>query len=398
MLALYKKMTDAMPEPHFYELLLLGDRSALRSVLETKLMSHVAELGVPPHAVKILDEKNAAGRSRKLPSIAVFFGYEGAADTSHPLLRELLDDSVTIVTLVSALTKVSNELPECLRHINALSHTAPGAIDRTVSTILEHFRLLRSERKLFISYKRSDSQSVANALYDELDRRGFDVFIDTRSVPPAKDFQKELWHRLADSDIIVLLDTPGFRLSRWTTEELARANATNVQILHILWPGQEDDGSSAFSCFHRLTDADFSGSTLANEAALGAKALSDICDEAEGLRARAIAARYRYLVDGFCDAARDLGFSPNVHPDRWISVERKDGMLGVIPAVGVPTSDRIHRTFSQLASQSPSEMWLIYDNRGLLEEWVAHLDWLDKHLPIRTVRMATAYEALGGAG
>jgi hypothetical protein len=25
-------------------------------------------------------------------------------------------------------------------------------------------------------------------------------------------------------------------------EELAKANATNIQILHLLWPGQREDG------------------------------------------------------------------------------------------------------------------------------------------------------------
>jgi hypothetical protein len=387
-----------MPEPHFYELILLGDRGLILDRVKRTLTKRIAELGMPASAVKVLKESDARARDRKLPSIAVFAGYKSAVDSSHPVLVELLDDSVTIVTLVSALANVSNELPESLRHINALAHGSPEVIDRVTSTILEHFRLLRAERKLFISYKRADSQTIANALYEELDRRGFDVFIDTRSVPPAKDFQKELWHRLADSDVIVLLDTPGFRLSRWTTEELARANATNVQILHVLWPGQEDDGSSAFSYFHRMADTDFPRSKVGKGASLRKDALTAICDEAERLRARAIAARYRHLVDGFCDAARDLGLSPNVHPDRWISVDRAGGMLGVIPAVGVPTADRIHKTFMQLSSQSPSEMWLIYDNRGLLDTWLEHLDWLDKHLPIRAVRMASAYEALRGAG
>lgn len=386
-----------MPQPHFYELILLGARGIVPDRVKQTLSTRIAELGMPASAVKVLGENDAQARDRKLPSIAVFTGYAGAVDSSHPLLVELLDDSVTIVTLVSALARVENELPESLRHINALSHGTAEAIDRVVSTVLEQFRLLRAERKLFISYKRDDSQAIADALYDALDSRGFDVFIDTRSVPPAKDFQKELWHRLADADVIVLLDTPGFRLSRWTTEELARANATNVQILHVLWPGQVDDGSSALSYFHQTRATDFLGSRLGKDAKLSAAALARICDEAERLRARAIAARYRYLVDGFCDAARDLGLSPNVHPDRWISVDRNGGTLGVIPTVGVPTSDRIHRNFTQLSSQTPSEMWLIYDNRGLLDTWLKHLDWLDEHLPIRAVRMASVYEALGGA-
>ncbi|MDO5895544.1 toll/interleukin-1 receptor domain-containing protein [Agrobacterium sp. Azo12] len=386
-----------MSEQHFYELMLIGKQGSLFVEIEKALNTRVGDLGMPIGVIKLLDESNALTRDRKLPAIAVFCGYEGADNLDHPILAELLDDSITIVTVVSSLDLVSHELPEALRHINALECRTSGAVDRIISIVLEHFRLLRAERKLFISYKRDDSTPIANTLYDELDRRGFDVFLDTRSVPPAKDFQNELWHRLADADVIVLLDTPGFRSSRWTTEELARANATNVQVLHVLWPGQNDDGASSLSFFHPLEEYDFSGPQLGRNSALSDAALIAICDGVERLRARAIAARYRYLVDGFCDAARDLGFLPNVHPDRWISLERNKSTLCVIPAVGVPTSDRLHKTFTQLMTHSPSEMWLIYDNRGLLDTWLEHLDWLDKHLPIRTVRMASAYDTLAGA-
>ena len=149
------------------------------------------------------------------------------------------------VTVVSNLKHVSTEIPESIRHINAIEAVLPDLnFDYIVSLLLEGFRLLRRERRLFISYKRDDSQAVANQLYDALDARSFDVFIDIRSVPPAADFQAELWHRLSDSDVVILIDTPGFRSSRWTTEELARANATNIQILHRLWPGQPEDSES----------------------------------------------------------------------------------------------------------------------------------------------------------
>lgn len=383
-----------MTAQHFYELLFLGDALKLQAAIESALDARVAELGMPLSAIRVIPEAQIATRERKLPSIAVFAGYPGAAEPAHPAIVDLLDDSTTIITLVSALDQVGNELPPSLTHINALAHTSSGAVDRVVSTILEHFRLLRAERKLFISYKRDDAEPIANTLYEELDKRGFDVFIDTRSVPPAKDFQKELWHRLADSDVVVLLDTPGFRPSRWTTEELARANATNVQILHVLWPGHEDDGASALSSFFRMNDTDFPGDQTGKTASIDTASLTAICDEAERLRARAIAARYRHLVDGFCDAARDLGLSPNVHPDRWISVDRECGVLGVIPAVGVPTSDRIHRTFMQLSQHSPAQMWVIYDNRGLVDTWLEHLDWLDRHLPVRAVKMVDAFDAL----
>jgi hypothetical protein len=306
-----------------------------------------------------------------------------------------------IAPLVSSLDRVGREVPPQLRHVNALELGLSGAgLGRLTALVLKTFRLLRRERKLFISYRRVDAQPFADRLYDALDARGFDVFIDVRSIPPAVDFQSELWHRMCDSDVVVLIDTPGFRESRWTTAELARANATNVQILHLLWPGQKEDGSSSFSHFMKPARSDFLGPRPGRGAQVLDSTLTRVCDEAERLRARALAARYRYLVDNFCDAARDLGMNPSVQPERWISLMPKAGgkTLAVVPAVGVPTADRINEIFNAVANPADGteDIWVIYDNRGVLDSWLTHLDWLDSHLPLRTVRMARAPDLLRG--
>tara|TARA_R110000765_G_scaffold229490_2_gene332989 strand:- start:3351 stop:4349 length:999 start_codon:yes stop_codon:yes gene_type:complete len=329
--------------------------------------------------------------------MAVFFGSQATAvDTD--LVTELIEESIIIAPVVSDTSQVNTEVPPQLRHVNAaVLGTSNEGIYRLTNLVLETFRLLRRERRLFISYKRTDSQPFADLLYDALDARGFDVFIDVRSVPPAEDFQSQLWHRLSDSDVIVLIDTLGFRASRWTVEELARANATNVQILHLLWPGQKEDPESSFSHFMKLTLRDFNWCIPWKGRWAKKELVTRICNEVERLRAPAIAARYRYLVDNFCDAARDEGLVPVVQMEGWISLDvRPDLTLAVVPAVGVPTSDRINDVFEAITDPSVGtrEIWMIYDNRGILSKWLSHLDWLDSHLPIRAVQMSKAPERL----
>lgn len=388
-----------MTSPAIYQVVFLGRHDARADRIVELVSARLDDLGVDTDALVFFSETKADQRDRRLPTIAVFLGYPGSEDDNHPAISGLIDESTIVVTLVSCLKRVSHEIPPSLRHINALDVELPDKnFDRVASLVLESFRLLRRERRLFISYKRDDSQALANQLYDALDARGFDVFIDTRSVPPSADFQAELWHRLSDSDVVVLIDTPGFRLSRWTTEELTRANATNIQILHLLWPGQAEDGASAFSHFHTLKADDFEIASLITPASrLSAASLDEIYRHAERLRARAIAARHRYLVDSFCDAARDHGLVPNVQPQRWISIELTPGSeLAIVPTIGVPTSDRINEVFEAIADAGSGSAgtWILYDNRGLLASWLKHLDWLDSYLPARSVKMVAAYEAL----
>ncbi|MCM0082364.1 toll/interleukin-1 receptor domain-containing protein [Geomonas sp. Red32] len=380
---------------------MLGSDEGCRGQLQRLLTTRLAEVGVELAAIRFISEEAASTRDARAPLVAIFFGAP-AYTVDTPLVDDLIEDSITVVPLVSSLEQVHTEIPPQLRFINALEFGLSGeGIERVATLVLEAFRLLRRERRLFISYRRVDSQPFAERLYDALDARGFDVFIDVRSVPPAVDFQSELWHRMSDSDVVVLIDTPGFRESRWTTEELAKANATNIQILHLLWPGQEEDGASSFSHFMRLERRDFRlGLVMAQGRWVKQHTLARICDEAERLRARAIAARHRYLIDNFCDAAEDLGLDTVIQPYQWILVKTPgcSKSLVVVPAVGLPTSSRINEIFNSLENPAMNtrDVWIIYDNRGVLNSWLKHLDWLDMHLPIRTVRMAQAPEILSG--
>tara|TARA_R110000796_G_scaffold88559_1_gene190561 strand:+ start:31536 stop:32675 length:1140 start_codon:yes stop_codon:yes gene_type:complete len=376
---------------------MLGADDNRKPRLQSNVEKALVRRGLPKNTITFLSKDEASSRNRKVPTMAVFFGSQATAvDTD--LVTELIEESIIIAPVVSDTSQVNTEVPPQLRHVNAaVLGTSNEGIYRLTNLVLETFRLLRRERRLFISYKRTDSQPFADLLYDALDARGFDVFIDVRSVPPAEDFQSQLWHRLSDSDVIVLIDTLGFRASRWTVEELARANATNVQILHLLWPGQKEDPESSFSHFMKLTLRDFNWCIPWKGRWAKKELVTRICNEVERLRAPAIAARYRYLVDNFCDAARDEGLVPVVQMEGWISLDvRPDLTLAVVPAVGVPTSDRINDVFEAITDPSVGtrEIWMIYDNRGILSKWLSHLDWLDSHLPIRAVQMSKAPERL----
>ena len=379
-----------------YQILLLGHDDSRRELLRAVVRRRIADLGLDSDAIQYIDEQEADEIDPRIPLFAVFFGWTEYISNSN-LVQDLLDASTVIAPLVSSVTRVHAELPPQLTHLNALEIGSTG-FERLATLILENFQLLRKSRKLFISYKRKDVQPFADRLYDALDARGFDVFIDVRSVPPAVDFQAELWHRVSDSDVVVLIDTPGFRESRWTTAELARANSTSIQILHLTWPGQKEDSASCFSRFFELTRRDFVLNIPFKGQFVTKRTLERICDETERLRARAIAARQRYLINNFCDAATDIGMAPSVQPERWISIDirRAREKLAVVPAVGIPTSDRINAIFDQIMRQAESfrTIWIIYDSRGVLNSWLAHVDWLNEHLPLRTVQMSEAPKLL----
>jgi len=378
-----------------YQVIVMGDLGARLDLLKCAVRARAKDLGISEEALIFLTSSTFTSYDRKKPAIGVYFGHK--EKSTQPFLSKLLQDSIVIAPIASAADAIEDEIPEQLKHINVLVLPADGSkLSRLVSLIFETFRLLRKDRGIFISYRRKGSQPLANRIYENLDKRGFDVFIDVRSVPPAVDFQAELWHRMSDVDVIVLIDTPGFREGRWTKAELAQANLLGIQTLHLLWPGQVEDNFFAFSRYMKLEPGDFSGITPGRGASIKKATMERICDRAEDLRAEAMALRHAHLVDNFCDAARDLKLVPTVQPQRWISLETQGKNLAVVPAVGRPTSDRINSIFDSISDQKQSNesIWVIYDSRGLHDNWVKHLRWLDSHLPIRTVSMADAPAAL----
>lgn len=384
-----------MPQ-HAYQIVVMGEQDKRLSLLKAAVGKRAEELGISSENIVYIDDISEYERTR--PSLGIYFGND--AKRVPTILEQLLEDSIVIAPVVSDLVRVADEIPPELIHVNVIKCSIEGEnIARLVSLVFESFRLLRKERGIFISYRRKGSQPLANKLYEELDKRGFDVFIDVRSVPPAVDFQAELWHRMSDVDTIVLIDTPGFREGRWTKAELAQANLLGIQTLHLLWPGQTEEPAYAFSHFVSLQSSDFTGPTPGRGSTISKPAIDAICNLAEELRAQAMALRHAHLVDNFCDAARDLKFQPSVQPERWISVLLPKGKsLAVVPTVGRPTSDRINSIFDSISAQKAANapIWAIYDNRGLHENWINHLNWLDGHLPIRTLSVVDVPTALKG--
>lgn len=121
------------------------------------------------------------------------------------------------------------------------------------------------------------------------------------------------------------------------------------------------------------------------------------------LRARAISNRYRYLVDSFCDLAKDKGIHTSVHPQQWISVQypgADNRALTIIPAVGIPNAKRIHDIFNSIEkiNDTCEDIYIIYDNRGILNSWLEHIDWLQVHLPIKAIKMTNSSALLDEFG
>lgn len=315
-------------------------------------------------------------------SAVVFFGGGGV---DHPSLPSLLRSGTPVIPVVSDLRRVTEEIPALLQPLNCLSY-ANGGAKRVATALLECAGLLPRQRRVFVSYRRDEARVAALQMFDALSARHFDVFLDTHGIAPAEDFQTMLWHRLCDSDVLLMLDTPDYFNSRWTSAEFGRALAKGISVLRVAWPETQLSRGLGTASLAELAENELDGGTGRIEDS----AIDRICLQLEAVRSKSHAVRTINLVSNLRIGIEAIGGEViGMGAGRGIRVRLPTGRLIVVyPTVGVPTSTTMH----EASMNSPDEsVAILYDHVGLHPQWQNHLDWLGRH--IQATKWVKACEA-----
>lgn len=383
-----------------YQIIKLGsDNSLYKEILDT-LYHHIQELGLVKESILEIDENNFKTEYKgNAPTFCLYFGSNSGDFKNIDLLDILIKDANLVLPIASDITKFKNQIPTELENVNGFELASGNDIEKLVPCILEGLSLLRLNRRLFISYKRDESSTVAIQLFEQLEKSGFDVFLDTHSIRPGEPFQDELWHRMTDTDVVVLLNTPGFLNSNWTTQELAKANSMSIGILQLIWPTHKLERDAELSIPFQLSDSDFGNKVFKEPTSyLKSETISRIINQVESLRARSLASRQDNIITEFIASSNRVGKKADLQSEKFITIKRSDGKeLVVIPTVGVPqafTYNQSEELVARIKSKNTVEAFLLFDHRNIREKWLKHLDWLDYYLPVKTIKIVKAEEWL----
>lgn len=375
-----------------YQLILLGNLGELSEKITNLFFEKVDELKLQRNAFIVINAYNFETHYLgNQPSFAIYFGDMDGDFKNVDLVDKLIKDGTLILPIYYTLKSFGTEIPKILENQNGLLYDNKKD-DKIVDLTLESFGKLRQTRKVFISYKRDESTSVAIQLYEALERNNFDVFLDTHSIKQGEPFQEELWHRMADCDVIVLLNTPGFLTSRWCKEEIAEASAKKIGIIQLIWPEHKLDSSSEFCFPSQLLESHFEGEIFNNKDK--SKLKQDFVDlltmEVESVRARNLASRQDGLITEFTNIATRHGKKVNLQPERYITEDiGGDKRRIFIPLIGIPQSIdcNLHAELKKEIDEFDIEsIYLIYDDVRIRKKWLNHLDWLNDYLDIKTLK------------
>jgi hypothetical protein len=103
-------------------------------------------------------------------------------------------------------------------------------------TVLARAGVTSLDRRVFISYRRIETEPMASQLFEALTRLNFSVFLDTVSIDPGVDFQARLFEQLADKSMVLLLHSRTFSQSRWTIAEADYSREHDLGLLMLRLP------------------------------------------------------------------------------------------------------------------------------------------------------------------
>lgn len=373
-----------------YELIVLGSPSNEDlSVLGDRLAETAKAFGMTmPDDLIIRTAKSMGSRKVTSSTAALYFGSDPAVDAE--LVDELEAARVPIIPVVPVGASVSASVPAEIAETNAFfADPSDKRRERLSAVALEVLGLLRRQRRVFISYRRDDSREAAVQIHDELSARGFDVFLDTHDILPGDLFQEMLWHRLADCDVVIMLDTKDYFGSKWTKQELGRSLAQGIHILRIVWPGHTPSRHLSLSDTVQLEAADLHPSKR-----LADPVIKEIIYRTESLRSRSVATRHRDIAGTLRIEVERLGGKfEGIGAHRAMSLTLPNGLsIQAYPVVGVPTAELLNDVHEKaLAAGHGRFPCLVYDHHGIRPTWMAHLKWLDSC--VREVRALKVFDA-----
>lgn len=375
-----------------YDVLVLGcPKRETRDQFIGVLRDLLAEGDVPESEVRLITEPAdyLNNINPRVPTVAACFS--DLSDVELKTVSTLIAARVPVIPVAMDEQRFET-FPEPLQPLNGavLSPNMEGWTSAGAA-ILESVGLLRMQRRLFISYRRTEAREAAVQLHDQMTARGFQVFLDTHSIRPGRVFQGDLWHSLSDSDVMVMLDTATYFESKWTREEFGRAQSMGISILRLVWPGVTPEETAELSEKRPLTLRDFDGPLLKSDV------LQDIVEKAERLRARSLAARHTEITGKLKVGAESVGAKiRGTGAFRSVLIELQSGdNAWAYPVIGVPTANMMHDIALRAAASDRARPFLVYDHTGITTEWLSHLGWLDESIgEVDFMRVADAADVL----
>lgn len=272
----------------------------LADKLESMIKQEAQNFGLGPTSVEVSNQLS----DEPIPQVVAYLASKDGKK-HEPTLRtigEAVKSNVAILPIIveDPSEGITDQLPSEIVHLNAERWQELGT--NVALALLAILGLIESERKVFISYKQSQTSDIAIQLFEELVKRRFDVFLDRYSVEPAVDFQLRLEEALSDKAFVLLLESSDLLQSEWVRHEIAYSHAHRIPIVALKIPGEAGTFASAIDEAFRIR---LSQKDLSTNGTLAESSLARVLDRIEIDHAKALRKRREQILGSVIDTVRD---------------------------------------------------------------------------------------------
>ncbi|MBF0371648.1 MAG: toll/interleukin-1 receptor domain-containing protein [Magnetococcales bacterium] len=391
-----------------YRVLFLGANGPETNAIWQRLKKRVQGLGHVPilwlkkFSVSEFQQAIAVGGDPPLPLAVIYWGNDAHEEAA--VAEEAAKRGLPLFPVVSSDAKgtIAKELPQSCRGFQCTFQNQADWENQLVNGVLEALSLVRERRRIFISYRRDETEALARQLFDSLNGIGYSPFLDNCEIIPGKNFQTALMHQLVDSDLLILLDSPGIDQSEWVQKELDQADQHGIGILRLKMPEGTSQLTIGYHYHPHLTleNADFVSTTtkITRDRLLQTAKLETILNKVEEIRAEKIGDRF-YAMLVYCrDRAGQVGLKVQFQPGGLVLQRNGQSIAWLQLLPGVPVSQDLQEASRSQAKQKlPSGLIsLYYNGSGVDPAWLEHMAWLNGNLPVKALYQENLSSWLGG--
>lgn len=313
----------------------------------------------------------------RLPLLVLYYGdSEDDKIRSYGIDLGIKAKNQEVMPVVKDVTKFAKYIPDSLREINAFELSDETMIHNLKNRILSRFGLLDNTRKIFISYKRSDTSALAHQLFDALIKKGYIPFLDSYSIETGVNFQEYLMNEISDADMFIMLNSSDYDQSEFTKSELVAAHQLGIGILQVKFPQSKTFPEADISAILQLDEQ------LDKDKKYDQKIVEDIIYNMELYRAQGYRTKRRILIDGLKFKYSNQGLSTLEDGSILVNTSK----TAYHPITHVPTSEDLELAYNSMENLGlPDEVVkkICYYGIHYRRDKRSHLDWLNTcNLPV----------------
>lgn len=289
------------------------------------------------------------------PCVVVVPYAEGLAKHSDRVLelqRAISQHYPILVVPPTVANYQPGRLPADLRHLSKLLAVGLDAPESLRSALRHHLGLeAHGEVRVFISYSWHDGKDLADELHEQLRARHLACFQDQHELTGADEVQREIERDLARRDVLVVVDTPKARESKWVREEIIAARALRVPVVVV---GRERslqiDGVRDASYIH--CESEVSPATI---------------DEVEKIVRRVCARRSSFTHRAQRAAklaSRALHYRIAAEDDHWLHLAHEQHVVHLEATSGAPEPDAMLTTEDNARDHGAASAILVAGEQG----------------------------------